>query len=163
MLGSAGFVQGTSDPKASATLLPLRQWRDITEANSAGNQFVMFAATSQIELSATPTKRATWSWPGWTATYQWLPMTGLILDFGTTSAPGLHSYHGANSYSWTTFDNDQDVAGNNCAGNYNNAPWWYGACWSGSMWGGNGNAYQNAMFWTSSGNDFHNYGAYYVR
>jgi len=57
----------------------------------------------------------------------------------------------------------QDQYGANCANLYNRAPWWYGACWSGSFWGGNGANYQNAAFWNSSGGDYWNYGAYYVK
>jgi len=62
----------------------------------------------------------------------------------------------------TTYDNDQDAYGSgNCSTFYNNNPWWYGACWSGNYFAGNG--YQDAPYWDSSTTDYHQYGAIYIK
>jgi hypothetical protein len=165
-IGTAGFTVGSGDPKQFATWAPLARWRFIAQANGTGNTVVYFTAASQVELGATGShsRRSRWTWTGWSATYAWQGLGGLVNEVGGTT-PGLYSYHAANGYSWTTFDVDQDAAGSNCAANYQGAPMWYGACWDGSFWGGGqgGNGHSNAAYWTSSTTDFYNYGAIYVR
>jgi hypothetical protein len=61
-----------------------------------------------------------------------------ISDETGTGSPGFYSYHAANGFSLTTYDNDQDVYGANCSNLYNNNPFWYGACWSGNYFAGGG-------------------------
>jgi hypothetical protein len=72
--------------------------------------------------------------------------------------PGLFTYH--NSRPFSTYDRDNDSSGVNCASYYSNTPFWYGACWSGSINGGgefSGDGYLNGAYWTDSartwGND----------
>ncbi len=76
--------------------------------------------------------------------------------------PGLKTYHANTGWGLTTSDNDDDVHAQNCATFYNYA-WWYGSCWSGSLWGSQTGNYQNRPYWTGSSNDHHNYGAIWLR
>jgi hypothetical protein len=163
-LGSSGFTVGTGDPKQYTTLMPLKQWTYITTANAAGNNFVYFTAGSQVELGNTGahSRRSRWTWTGWSGTYAWQGTSGLTNEVGGTT-PGLWTSHASIGLNWSTYDNDQDTYSGNCSSSYNNAPWWYDACWDGNFWGGNGSGYQNAAFWTGSGSDYYNYGAFYVK
>ena len=64
---------------------------------------------------------------------------------------GLYNYH--NGRPLTTANSDHDAYGGNCANIYSGTPWWYGACWSGSINGGgefSGQGYMNGAYWTSS-------------
>lgn len=63
----------------------------------------------------------------------------------------------------TTYDADHDVNGGNCSVSYNNAPWWYKSCWSGSLWGGCGTGYKDGPFWTGSSSEYFNYGSIWLR
>jgi hypothetical protein len=99
---------------------------------------------------------------GWTSTYayQWGNTWTQIAGSG---ASGLYNYHVSNGYSLTTFDNDQDAYGANCSLLYGNNPWWYGACWSGSYFGGgNSGGYADAPYWDGSGSLWYAYGAIYI-
>ncbi len=78
-----------------------------------------------------------------------------------TSSPGLYTYH--NGRGFTTYDADHDASTGNCSNNYNNASWWYGNCWSGSFWGGGGEVYQDAPYWTGTGTEYFNYGSIWMR
>ena len=122
---------------------------------------VQFVANSfGVPLSATGshTKRYRWRFDNFNATYAMSNATA-ISDETATGAPGLYSYHAANAFNLTTYDNDQDAYGSsNCSVSYGNNPWWYGACWSGNYFG-----YDNGPYWDSSGADTHNYGAIYIK
>jgi hypothetical protein len=72
-------------------------------------------------------------------------------------SPGLFTVH--NNAFLSTSDRDNDTFGSNCSVTYGNTPWWYTACWSGSIWG-NGNA--SGAYWTGSTTSF-NWGAIWVR
>ena len=164
-LGSSGFTVGSSDPKQYATFMPLRQWTYITSANNNGNNFVYFTAASKVELGNTAShqRRSRWTWTGWGSAYAWQGANNLVNEVGGTT-PDLWNYHIGNGYNWTTYDADQDAYSGNCSTSYNNAPFWYGACWSGSFWGDDGaGGYSNSPFWTGSAGDWYNYGAYYIR
>ena len=137
----------------------LDAWKSIIDANSSFNKIVFFVSTSYRTLGDTGnhTKRSSWSWTGWSSTYALQGASSLSNEVGA-STPGWYNYHIANGYSLTTFDRDQDAYGSNCSTSYNNAPWWYGACWSGNIWG-----YDGAPYWESSGADYHNYAAAYIK
>ena len=76
--------------------------------------------------------------------------------------PGINSYH--NNRQFSTEDNDNDASGGNCPANYNGGPWWYGACWSGSVWGGCGeSSHQNGPYWHSSTSAVRNHAAIWLR
>jgi len=137
----------------------LDAWKSIIDANSSFKKIAYFVSTSYRTLGDTGnhTKRSSWSWTGWSSTYAMLGASSLSNEVGG-STPGWYNYHIANGYSLTTFDNDQDAYGSNCSTSYNNAPWWYGACWSGNIWG-----YDGAPYWESSGADYHNYAAAYIK
>ena len=80
------------------------------------------------------------------------------------SSPGMYSYHAAGNYQLSTYDADNDVNSGNCPSYYGNTAWWYGACWSGSFWGGgDSGSYQNKPFWDSSGGDYREWGAIWLR
>lgn len=64
--------------------------------------------------------------------------------------PGL-LYHGG--MAWTAFDADNDTHSVNCGVLYANTPFWYSACWSGSMNGGgetSASGHYNGAYWTGS-------------
>jgi hypothetical protein len=111
--------------------------------------------------SATNTKRYRWRFNGFTQTYATAGVVAISDETGTGS-PGFYSYHALNGFSLTTYDRDQDVYGANCSTLYNNNPFWYGACWSGNYFAG-GSGYADAPYWDSSGGDYHNYGAVYIK
>jgi hypothetical protein len=121
-------------------------------------QFV--ATTAGTSLSGTHTKRYRWKYSGWSPTYAFNSATAVSDETGT-GAPGMYSYHAANAFSLTTYDMDRDAYGSNCSTLYNNNPWWYGACWSGNYFAGNG--YSDGPYWDSSVSDYHNYGAVYIK
>jgi hypothetical protein len=141
----------------------LPAWKAIADSVAGANTVVMFVATAYRTLGniANHTKRARFTWTGWSATYAWQGAAGYTQEAGSGTA-GLWSYHITNGYSLTTFDQDQDPYGSNCSTLYNNNPWWYGACWDGNFLAG-GAGYQDAPYWSGSGGDYHNYGAIYVR
>lgn len=160
----ATSTYGSGDPKTYSMWMGLSAWDAIVQANNVGRNVVFYVASSQVPLGAigSHSKRAKWTWTGWGANYNWVGAANLSTQLGSPD-PGIWTYHIAGNYNFTTTDRDQDVYGSNCSNLYNSAPWWYGACWSGSFWGGNGSGYQPAAFWTSSGSDYHTYGAYYVK
>ena len=68
-----------------------------------------------------------------------------------TVDPGLNSYHKGRPF--TSYDNDNDAYSVNCANYYNQTPWWYGGCWSGSLNGGGGeSSHSNGAFWSGASN-----------
>lgn len=141
-------------------LVGLRFWP------SLGLNIAQFCSTDAVTLSQTAshTKRYRWGYTGFNNSFAFQGPYIVGDDGSGAGTPGLYSYHAVNGYSWTTFDQDQDAAGNNCAGNYGNVPWWYGACWSGNMYGGgNSGSYIDGPYWDGSGTDYHNYMAVYLR
>lgn len=161
---SSGSTWGSGDPKQYAAWMGLDGWQALANGNNQNRDVVFYVAGSSVPLGSTGShsKRARWRWTGWGANYDWVGENSLNVELGSPN-PGVWAYHISNGYNFTTTDRDQDQYGGNCANLYNRAPWWYGACWSGSFWGGNGSGYQNAPFWNGSGGDYFNYGAYYVR
>ena len=141
----------------------LNAWKTIADETSGSNTVVMFVATSYRTLSDinNHTKRARFTWTGWSATYAWQGAASYVNERGTTTA-GLWAYHIANGYSLSAFDLDQDAWGNNCSTYYGNSPWWFGACWDGFYFP-NGGGYGDFINWAGAGSDLHNYGAIYVR
>ena len=119
------------------------------------NQYVYSSATS---LSGTHTKRSRWKFNGFSSTYAFIHPRDITNDVGGTT-PGLYAYHAVNSYSLTTYDNDQDAYGSNCSANYGNNPWWYGACWDGNYFGF---SQSDNVHWSGSSGDQHAYGAIFL-
>lgn len=124
-------------------------------------QFVSSTKGTALSNTGAQAKRYRWSFNSFSATYGMGGVTAISDETGTGS-PGFYSYHAANGFSLTTYDNDQDVYGANCSTLYNNNPWWYGACWSGNYFAG-GSGYADYPYWDSSGGDYHNYGAVYIK
>jgi len=102
---------------------------------------------------------AKWKFAGFTSTYAFKYPRDYSNLIGSTNS-GWYSYHAANEFSLTTYDQDQDGNSGNCSSYYDNNPWWYGSCWDGNYFGGGG--YQDASYWVSSGGDYYAYGAAYV-
>lgn len=131
---------------------------------------VQYVATSIVGLNATSshTKRYRWrgsfnnaSYTFGTQTFNWTNVEGISDETGT-GAPGFYSYHAANGFPLTTYDNYGYW--NACATYYTNQGFWYGGCWSGNIWGGGpSNYYADAYYWDGSGGDYHNYGAVYIK
>jgi len=162
---TSSSTYATGDPKSYSLWIGLQTWDAIVSANNSGRNIVYYTAGSQVALGATGShnRRSRWKWNGWNSAYAWINPNTLSNEVGGTT-PGFWYYHIANGYNFTTYDNDQDAYGANCSTSYGNAPWWYGACWDGNFWGGNGGGgHANAAFWTSSGGDYYNYGAIYVK
>lgn len=160
--GSSGFIQGVSNPLSTSVFVGLENWSAIIQANSAYKKLVYYTANSAVGLNGTHARRSSFNFSGFGSSKQFKGVTNLSNLVGGTT-PGLYSYHIANNAGLSTFDWDNDGYGGNCSTLYNNAPFWYVACWDGSFWGGNGIGYQNAAFWTGSGSDYYNYGAIYIK
>lgn len=141
-------------------LVGLKYWTNL------GLNVAQFAAADAYSLSETAshTKRYRWRYTGFNSSYGFLGASAVGDDGSGAGSPGMYSYHAANGFSWTTYDRDQDTNSGNCATYYGNNPFWYGSCWSGNMWGGgNSGGYQDGPFWDSSGSDYHNYMAVYLK
>ena len=123
-------------------------------------QFVSATVGTALSNTAAHTKRYRWRFDNFNSTFGMTAATGISDETGT-GQPGMLSYHAANGFSLTTYDRDQDQNGGNCSTYYNNNPFWYGSCWSGNQFAGNG--YADAPYWDSSGSDYHNYGAIYIK
>ena len=134
---------------------------------------VQYVATSIVGLNVTASHTKRYRWRGsfsnatytfGTPTFNWANVEAISDETGTGS-PGFYNYHAANGFALTTYDNDQDAYGpGNCATFYSNQGFWYGGCWSGNIWGGGpSNYYADAYYWDSSGGDYHNYGAVYIK
>ena len=155
-----------TNPKDFNLWVGINKWNTIAAA-SGQRKFVFFVSSNigcKLGLTSFHTKRARWTWTGWSGTYAWQGIGNYTTELGD-GTPGLYNYHIANGYSFTAYDLDQDAnSGGNCSPSYGNTPFWYGYCWSGNFWGGGSSGgYADGTFWTSSGGDYHNYGAYYVK
>jgi hypothetical protein len=78
-----------------------------------------------------------------------------------TSSPGMFTYH--NGRQLTTRDADHDTYSGNCSNNYYESAWWYGACMSGSFWGGGLESYQDAPYWTGTAAEYFDYGSIWLK
>lgn len=78
-----------------------------------------------------------------------------------TGSPGMYTYH--NGRPLSTRDADHDASSSSCVNYYNKAAWWYANCWSGSFWGGGGQVYQDAPYWTGSGTEYYDYGSIWLK
>jgi len=148
---------------------------DMNSGLAAFDQFLgvaywnLLGGTMRVEAGQNPATinhRATYTFSLNTANNYALSMANenVLINTGGTASSGMYSYHAANNYQLTTLDADHDAYGPNCANSYSNTAWWYGACWSGSFWGGgDADGYQNAPFWTSSVNEFFPWGAIWIR
>jgi hypothetical protein len=123
-------------------------------------------STALVQIGSSPssiTKRATYSSISLNTGNNYALSLGTESLYLGASTPGIKSYHAANNYQFSTYDADHDVYGSNCSTSYGGSPWWYGACWDGSFWGGgDGGGYQNAPFWSGSGGDYNDYGSIYI-
>lgn len=158
---AGGWTPGVTDPRSTTVLLPLHYWPKLSSANGNSAYKVMaHTYTSNGVSPASSSMRSRWTFTGWDSLYRWQGAANLSNEVGGTS-PGVWTYHIANSYPWSAYDADYDANSTNCAANYNNHPFWYGACWDGNWYGGG--TYQNAWYWTGSSGAYYAYGAAYVK
>ena len=85
----------------------------------------------------------------------------ILIHTEGTASPGMYTIH--NGIQLSTYDADHDTYTSSCTHNYNNAAWWYSACWSGSFWGGGGESFQDAPYWYGSGSEYFNYGSIWLK
>ena len=146
-------------------------WQELAGRVTANRiTVVQYVSTSVVGLNATGSHNKRYRWRGSfsnatytfnASTFTWTNVEGLNDETGTGS-PGFFNYHAANGFPLTTYDNYGYW--NACATYYTNQAFWYGSCWSGNIWGGGpSNYYQDAYYWDSSGGDYHNYGAVYIK
>ena len=154
-----------TNPKDFNLWVGINKWNTIAAASGQRKFVEIVSSNIGVKLGQTGfhTKRARWTWTGWSGTYAWQGIGNYTTELGG-GTPGLYSYHIANGYSFSAYDLDQDAYPGNCSTSYGNTPFWYGSCWSGNFWGGgSGGGYADGTFWDGSGGDYHNYGAYYVK
>jgi hypothetical protein len=66
-----------------------------------------------------------------------------------TAVPGLFVSH--NNRPFSTIDRDNDSHPQSCPSFYGGSPFWYAACWSGSINGGGGtSSHQDGAYWVGS-------------
>jgi hypothetical protein len=124
-------------------------------------QFVSGTNGTRLGSTGSHNKRYRWSSTGFSNLYAFQGVTALS-DETSTGSPGMYSFHAANGYNLSTYDMRQDTyGGSGCSAMYNNNPFWYNACWSGNWFAGGG--YADAPYWTSSGGDYYQYGAVYIK
>jgi hypothetical protein len=140
-------------------------WSALAGRASSGKitvvQFVSGTNGTALSSTGSHNKRYRWRADGFGSGYAFSGATAISDETGT-GAPGFYSYHAANGFKLTTYDNDQDVYGANCSTLYNNNPWWYGACWDGNYFAGGG-GYADYPYWSGSGGDYYQYGAVYIK
>lgn len=96
--------------------------------------------------------------------YYTLSMSGESVTIhaeGTTSSPGMYTYH--NGRRLTTYDADHDLYYTNCSLNFDKSAWWFGDCWSGSFWGGGREIFQDAPYWSGSQSEYFSYGSIWMK
>jgi hypothetical protein len=144
-----------------------KYWQELAGRVTSGKITVVqyVVGTNGVGLHESHTKRYRWNFnfsnqtdSYGTSSYTMTNVTG-VSDETSTGSPGFFNYHAANGYPLTTSDNYGHW--NGCATYYNNNPWWYGGCWSGNYFAGGG--YADAPYWDSSGGDYHQYGAVYIK
>lgn len=162
VINARGSYGAGTSPSGFNLFVGLDAWKTMCDANTGVNRIVQFVATSyqRLQDQTSHTKRGRFEWTSWSNSYAMTGYSNYSLELGTENA-GWWSGHIVNDYSLTTYDQDQDSYGTNCANLYGGNPWWYGACWSGNFWAGN--SHQDAPYWYSSGADNHNYGAVYIK
>lgn len=142
----------------------LKFWKHLAGRVTSGKVMVVqFVSTSPVALGSTgsQTKRYRWRFDNFGTNYAFVGATGISDETGT-GAPGFLTYHAANGFNLATVDvPNGNGTSCGCGTYYNNNPFWYGCCWSGNYFGGGG--YQDAPYWDSSGGDYHNYGAVYIK
>jgi len=166
-IGSLTYFQSTHNNNINGTYdhrLQFRQLVGLRYWPSLGTQVAQLCSTACVTLSQTTshTKRYRWGYTGMNGTFGFLGAY-VVNDDTSTGSPGLYSFHTGRA-AFTTYDQDQDELSGNCANFYGGNPYWYGACWSGNMWGGgNSGSHLDAPYWDGSGSDHHNYMAVYLR
>jgi hypothetical protein len=131
----------------------------VTSGKTTIVQFVSDTNGTKLGATGSHNRRYRWRSDGFTTGYAFTGATGISDETGT-GAPGLLNYHAVNSFPLQTGEN-QNLGGCNCSPVYNNNPWWYGCCWSGNYFAGNG--YLDRPYWESSGGDNWQYGAVYIK
>jgi len=77
-------------------------------------------------------------------------LSGPVQRIGS-QLPGL--YLGHNGLQFSSYDSDHDAHSGNCSQFYSSTPWWYNACWSGSINGGgefSATGQLNGAYWVNA-------------
>lgn len=131
-----------------------------------GLNIAQFCSNSIVTLNTTGShaKRYRWRYTGFNGNYAFQGATG-VSDETATGAPGMLTYHATNNRGISTYDRDQDENAGSCSDSFGQTPFWYGACWDGSFWGGGSSTsgYLDAPYWSGSGGDNYNYMALYLK
>jgi hypothetical protein len=145
-------------------------WQELAGRITANRiTVVQYVSTAVVSLNNTGAHNKRYRWRGsfnnatytfGTQTFNWANVEG-ISDETNTGAPGFYSYHAANGFPLSTYDNLGYW--NECSTYYNNQGFWYGYCWSGNIWGGPQSGYADAYYWDGSGPDYWAYGAVYIK
>lgn len=139
-------------------------WKELAGRNSSSKvtvvQFVSGTNGTKLSQTTSHNRRYRWRFDDFVSgTYAFSNAVALS-DETSTGSPGLYNYHAVNRFPLAT--SDSDPAG--CPTYYNNNPWWYGWCWSGSYFGGGGSPYyQDGPYWNGSGSDYYQYGGIYIK
>ena len=169
--GTNTIVSGTSGLSGLANyniFVGTSYWQFLGGRANAGKvdvvQFVSNTNGTALGNTGAHTKRYRWRFDSFTGIYSMTNAVAVSDETGTGS-PGFYNYHAVNAFPLSTFDNDQDPYGpGNCSTFYSNTAFWYGQCWGGNVWGGGpSNYYQDAYYWDGAGNDYHQYGAVYIK
>ncbi len=126
----------------------------------------LLGTTARLDMGSSPSSlshRAYYTFSLNVGSYYALVMSNesITINAGVTASPGMYTYH--NGRPLTTRDADNDAFMSNCSNNFGNSAWWYGACWSGSFWGGGGAVFEDAPYWTGNGAEYFNYGSIWLR
>lgn len=144
-------ASGVADPQTFETFLGLRWWNEIIRQDPNGPGEILYAWAADF--------RTTDGYDRQSACYftldekqKWkLAVTTTSCESTSGDHPGLFTYHGDRPFSAVDVDNDAHAT--NCAATYSGAPWWYGACWDGSISGGGENSganHPNGAYWKGS-------------
>ncbi|MFA5432272.1 MAG: fibrinogen-like YCDxxxxGGGW domain-containing protein [Candidatus Paceibacterota bacterium] len=138
---NSNTISGTLGANQAAfdVLVGLSNW------NKIGTQLMAQVGSSPSVIS----HRAVFTFSLNAMNNYFLTLSNLSVLLGGTT-PGLYGYH--NNRPFSAYDADHDAHTTNCSAVYSNHPWWYGACWDGSFFGGSG--HQEASYWTGSTDDY---------
>jgi hypothetical protein len=147
-----GTLPGNLDASSVNYLMGLRYWEGL------GATELM----AEVRTGGTALHKATMDFAFDETTFYTIQLSNPAVLVGAT-LPGLYTYH--NNRPFSTLDADHDSAvTSHCATLYGNAPWWYGACFDGSFWGGAGSGfYPDVAYWTGSTTDWGTHGLIWVR
>jgi len=124
-------------------------WNRITSHNKNSEMMYQWSSNygSPIEQSAK------FNFTRTNASKLYMMNTTNYLQLVGAVVPGVFSYHFNTKMPFSTVDQDNDMHSVTCTSQYNNTPFWYNLCWSGSFNGGgetSANGYYNGAYYNGS-------------